>query len=91
VPIVPGILPVTNLAQIQRITSLCGAKLPNKFVAALEAQGDDADGQFRVGIEFAVRQVQDLLNHGIPGIHFYVLNKSHATGAVLQGVKLPNR
>jgi methylenetetrahydrofolate reductase (NADPH) len=89
VPIVPGILPVTSLAQIQRITSLCGARLPKSFVAALSQQGDDAEGQFRVGVEFATRQVEGLLAAGIPGIHFYVLNKSPATAAVLEAVSLP--
>ncbi len=89
VPLVPGILPVTNLAQIQRITSLCGAKLPGRFIAALEKQGDDADCQFQVGVEFAIGQVQELVGSGIPGIHFYVLNKSPATAAVLRAVLLP--
>jgi len=87
-PIVPGILPVTNLAQIQRITSLCGAKLPAEFVQALEAQGDDADRQFAVGVDFATRQVQELIDGGVPGVHFYVLNKSPATAAVLRSITL---
>jgi methylenetetrahydrofolate reductase (NADPH) len=87
-PIVPGILPVTNLAQIQRISSLCGARLPEDFVSALAAQGDDA-GQFAVGIDFAARQVQELVDGQVPGIHFYVLNKSAATAAVLEAVTLP--
>jgi len=87
-PIVPGILPVTNLAQIRRITSLCGAKLPSEFTAALERCGDDAAAQFEVGVEFAVRQVRELLDSGIPGLHFYVLNKSPATSRVLRGVGL---
>ncbi len=84
----PGILPVTNLAQIKRITSLCGAILPVEFTTALERSGDDAAAQFEVGVEFAVRQVRELLDSGVPGIHFYVLNKSSATSRVLRGVKL---
>jgi methylenetetrahydrofolate reductase (NADPH) len=88
-PIVPGVLPVTNLAQIKRITSLCGAKLPPEFTAALEASGDDADAQFEVGVEFAARQVQALVDAGVPGLHFYVLNKSNATSRVLRAVNLP--
>ncbi len=79
VPIVPGILPVTNLAQIQRIASLCGARLPEEFVQALSDHQDDADQQFQVGVQFATRQVQELLDAGVPGMHFYVLNKSQAT------------
>lgn len=85
VPLVPGILPVTNLSQIQRITSLCGARLPESFVSRLGEQ-DDEDWQFRVGVEFAVEQVQQLVDRDIPGLHFYVLNKSQATSAVLREV-----
>ncbi len=87
-PIIPGILPVTNLGQIQRITSLCKAKLPESFIAKL-GQKDDADWQFQIGVEFATQQVQELVDRGIPGVHFYVLNKSPATTAVLQAVKMP--
>ena len=87
-PIVPGILPVTNLSQIQRITSLCKARLPESFVASL-SQRDDADWQFQAGVDFATRQVQELIDAGIPGIHFYVLNKSPATAAVLKAIRRP--
>ena len=85
IPIVPGILPVTNLSQIQRITALCGAQLPPEFVAEL-GRRDDPDWQFQAGVEFATRQVQTLIDRGVPGIHFYVLNKSQATSAVLSAV-----
>jgi len=88
-PIVPGILPVTNLAQIQRIASLCGARLPEDFEIALNRCSDSADDQFAVGVEFATRQVQSLVDGGVPGIHFYVLNKSPATAGVLEAVALP--
>jgi methylenetetrahydrofolate reductase (NADPH) len=87
-PLVPGILPVTNLSQIQRITSMCGARLPARFTAVLAERGDDADWQFRAGVDFAIEQVNELMKSGIPGVHFYVLNRSHATAAVLQGVGL---
>jgi methylenetetrahydrofolate reductase (NADPH) len=87
-PIVPGILPITNLAQVQRITGLCKARLPEDLVAEL-SQRDDADWQFAAGVRQATRQVQELIDAGVPGIHFYVLNKSSATSAVLQGVRRP--
>lgn len=87
-PLIPGILPVTNLAQIQRITSLCKAKLPEAFLAKL-AEKDDAAWQFQAGVEQATEQVQELIDAGVPGVHFYVLNKSPATSAVLRAVKLP--
>jgi methylenetetrahydrofolate reductase (NADPH) len=88
-PIVPGLLPVTNFAQIKRITSLCGAQLPEPFVRKLEAAGDVADEQFKIGVEFATKQAQSLIDAGIPGIHFYVLNRSEATAEVLSKVQLP--
>jgi methylenetetrahydrofolate reductase (NADPH) len=87
VPIVPGMMPVTNFAQIQRIASLCGAKLPADFQAALEQHKDDPEGQFEVGVEFAAQQAAELMAAGIPGIHFYVLNKSEATKRVLTALR----
>lgn len=87
-PLVPGILPVTNLGQIQRITNLCGAQLPPNFVQQL-AQNDNPEWQLQVGIEQASAQVAELIAAGIPGLHFYVLNKSKAIGTVLANVALP--
>jgi methylenetetrahydrofolate reductase (NADPH) len=86
IPIVPGILPVTNLAQIQRITALCKAKLPDAFVSRLSEQ-ESTEWQFRVGVEFATQQVAELLDSGVPGVHFYVLNKSQATSEVLRALR----
>jgi len=88
-PLVPGLLPVTNGAQIQRIAALCGAKLPPQFISDLQKHADDPAGQFEVGVEFATRQTEELLAAGIPGIHFYVLNKSEAAERVLGAVSLP--
>jgi methylenetetrahydrofolate reductase (NADPH) len=85
-PIVPGVMPVTNYAQIRRIASLCKARLPADFTRAFEAAGDDEAAQFEAGVEFAARQVQELLDGGVPGIHFYVLNRSTATARVLRQV-----
>ncbi len=85
IPIVPGLLPVLNLKQVQRITSLCKAKLPSEFVERLEAK-DDADWQFKVGVEHATMQSQELLDAGVPGIHYYVLNKSTATNQILSNL-----
>jgi methylenetetrahydrofolate reductase (NADPH) len=86
-PIVPGLLPVTNLAQVRRITSLCGARLPASFLQALEGAGDDAEAQFEIGVAQATRQAQELIDGGVPGIHFYVLNKSQAAARVLSAVR----
>ncbi len=86
-PLVPGILPVTNLSQIQRITSLCGAQLPQAFIDRLAENENDEEWQLQVGIEQATAQVQDLIEHSVPGLHFYVLNKSRATKAVLDNLQ----
>ena len=85
VPIVPGLLPVLNLKQVQRIASLCKAKLPKQFVDRL-SEKDDVDWQFNAGVEHAIAQTQGLIDAGIPGIHFYVLNKATATNQILENV-----
>jgi methylenetetrahydrofolate reductase (NADPH) len=87
-PIVPGLLPVTNCAQIKRITSLCAAKLPASFIQGLEQAGEDAEAQFRIGVDFATNQTQALVEAGVPGVHFYVLNRSEAATEVLENVRL---
>ena len=89
VPIVPGILPVTSYAQITRITSRGGAKLPKHFRANLERASEDEEAQYHVGVDFATAQVADLVQNNVPGVHFYVLNKSRATTEVLKKVPLP--
>jgi methylenetetrahydrofolate reductase (NADPH) len=89
VPIVPGVLPVTNLAQIRRITSMCGAHLPKALVESLERYEQSPDDQFEVGVDFATEQVQGLIDADVPGVHFYVLNKSPATCRVLRSVTRP--
>ncbi len=87
-PIVPGVMPVTNYAQIRRIASLCKARLPESFTRPFEAAGDDEAAQFEAGVTFAARQVEELIEAGVAGMHFYVLNKSPATVRVLDHVGL---
>ncbi|MEX0670420.1 MAG: methylenetetrahydrofolate reductase [NAD(P)H] [Pirellulales bacterium] len=87
-PIVPGVMPVTNYAQVRRIASLCKARLPEAFTGPFEAAGDDEVAQFEAGVNYAARQVEELIAGGVPGIHFYVLNKSPATVRVLDHVGL---
>lgn len=85
-PLVPGILPVTNFTQIKRIAALCGAKLPPDFERDLTAHKDDAAGQLEIGVAQAVRQCRELLDAGVPGLHFYVLNKAEATSRILKAL-----
>lgn len=84
VPIFPGLMPVTNYAQIQRFTALCGATLPTDFQKELEAVQHDLDAVARLGIRHAAQQCEELLRKGAPGIHFYTLNKSRATREILE-------
>jgi methylenetetrahydrofolate reductase (NADPH) len=86
-PIVPGILPLTNYAQVMRITQMCGARLPEVLLEKLNCAGDDETAQFEVGVDHAIQQVRELIAAGVPGIHFYVLNKSPATVRVLEAVR----
>jgi len=80
VPIVPGILPILNLKGILRFTQLCKAKLPASLIEKLSEKDDEA-WQSKVGVDYAIEQVSDLLQHGIPGMHFYVLNRSDSGSA----------
>ena len=76
VPIVPGLLPIQSAKQIRRITSLCGAKIPPALESELAAAADNDPAAEDVGVRQTIAQATDLLRHGAPGIHFYVLNKS---------------
>jgi methylenetetrahydrofolate reductase (NADPH) len=88
VPIVPGIMPITNVAQIRRITELCGSELPPRLVAQLEARADDPEAVLDFGVAYATLQCAELLAMGAPGIHFYTLNRSPATRAILSALRL---
>ena len=88
VPIVPGILPVTNLTQIRRLTNMCGTHLSPKLVRRLEVHNDDDEGQYAVGVYYAARQAEELIAQGAPGIHFYVLNKSRAAAQICRSLAL---
>ncbi|HEV2088424.1 MAG TPA: methylenetetrahydrofolate reductase [NAD(P)H] [Cryptosporangiaceae bacterium] len=82
VPIVPGVMPVTNVAQIERMTVLSGAEFPPDLAARLRAVADDAEAVRRIGVEVATALCQRLLAEGAPGIHFITLNRSTATREV---------
>jgi methylenetetrahydrofolate reductase (NADPH) len=88
VPVVPGLLPVTSLKQIQRISSLFGAKLPTTFVQELETHPEPGD-QFKVGVDQAIQQTQELIDADVAGLHFYVLNKSDATVQIMSAINRP--
>jgi methylenetetrahydrofolate reductase (NADPH) len=86
VPILPGIMPITNFEQIQRFTAMCGATIPPKLLAELQARRDEPKAVEELGVAFATLQCTDLLRRGAPGIHFYTLNKSPATRAIVSAL-----
>ena len=87
VPIVPGIMPITNYGQIRRITEMCGSVIPAHLVAELDVRADDARAVTDFGVAYATLQCADLLAKGAPGIHFYTLNRSPATRAILSALR----
>jgi methylenetetrahydrofolate reductase (NADPH) len=91
VPICPGILPVQSTAQIKRFTQLCGARLPAVLLAKLEALGTDDEAVTRFGIDYATQQCEELVRAGVPGLHFYTLNRSRATSEILKNLGLHQR
>jgi methylenetetrahydrofolate reductase (NADPH) len=87
-PIIAGIMPITNFEQIKRFTTLCGATIPiplHEQLEARNAEGEEAVAE--LGVAYATLQCADLLARGAPGIHFYTLNKSPATRAILSALK----
>ncbi len=89
-PLIPGIMPITEFARIRRITSLCGAEIPGDLASRLEAAQDDKAAQFEIGVEFATEQCQQLIDSGVPGIHFYVLNRMDACDRILNALQVPD-
>ena len=87
IPIIPGIMPVLNLKQSQRFTKMCGASLSDSLLAKFDGVQDDPDKVREIGINHAIDQCKDLLRLGAPGIHFYTLNRSKATLAILENLQ----
>ncbi|MGI8557317.1 MAG: methylenetetrahydrofolate reductase [NAD(P)H] [Solirubrobacteraceae bacterium] len=88
VPIVPGIMPITNFEQITRFTSMCGASIPAALQAQLELRSEQPAAVAELGVAYATLQCAELLAGGAPGIHFYTLNRSPSTRAILSALRL---
>lgn len=87
VPIVPGIMPITNYEQVQRFTRMCGATVPMRLALQMERVKDQPDAVVQLGVAHATVQCMELLSRGVPGIHFYTLNKSPATRMIVGALK----
>jgi len=88
IPIVPGIISILSAPQIKRFTQLCGSRIPQSLATKLDQLGADDAVAAEFGIEYATKQCEDLLREGVPGLHFYTLNKSHSTVRILKNLKL---
>ncbi len=87
VPILPGIMPFTNVDQVERFTAMCGAKIPAGLRAAMEVRRSDPEGALQLGVAYASLQCADLLRRGAPGVHFYTLNRSPSTRAIVAALR----
>jgi methylenetetrahydrofolate reductase (NADPH) len=87
VPILPGIMPITNVDQVERFTQLCGASIPDRVRRELQLRRGDPQAALEFGVALATLQCADLLRRGAPGIHFYTLNRSSATRAILASLR----
>jgi methylenetetrahydrofolate reductase (NADPH) len=87
IPIIPGIMPITNFKQIKRFTDMCGANIPQQLVSKLEPYQDNLAKTYEIGVEFSINQCRELLARGVPGLHFYTLNKSRATVDIYSSIK----
>jgi len=86
-PIIPGIMPFTNVEQVERFTAMCGASIPPPLRAAMEVRRADPDAARELGVAYATLQCGDLLRRGAPGIHFYTLNRSPSTRAIVAALR----
>jgi methylenetetrahydrofolate reductase (NADPH) len=88
IPIIAGIMPITDFAQIKTITGMCGASIPQRLMEALEWRAHDSDAVLQLGVAYATLQCAELLARGAPGIQFFTLNRSPATRAILSSLRL---
>ena len=88
VPIIAGIMPITQVGQIERMAKMCGSAIPDALLQELHARGEDREAVLDFGVAYATLQCAELLAAGAPGIHFYTLNRSPATRAILSALKL---
>ncbi|HXV48176.1 MAG TPA: methylenetetrahydrofolate reductase [NAD(P)H] [Candidatus Binatia bacterium] len=88
VPIIPGILPILSASQVRRFTSLCGSKIPAALERLLARVENDDDGAVALGIDYATRQCERLIQFGVRGLHFYSLNKSHSVQSICKNLAL---
>lgn len=90
-PVIAGILPVTNVKQLNRMSELSGTPIPSHLSSAFEKVQDSPEDVYKLGVEVATKLSQDLLDSGVPGLHFYTMNTSSATREIYENLKVGNR
>ena len=91
VPVLPGIIPITSIGQIERMAALCGARIPTALRRELEARQDDPRAVAELGVAYATAQAAELLADGAAGVHLYTLNRSPATRAIVSALRAQGR
>ena len=87
VPVIPGIMPVINAAQIQRMVTMCGASFPERFQKIIDKYADNKEALFDAGMSYALSQIIDLLTSDIDGIHLYTMNNPVVAGKICEGIR----
>ncbi len=88
IPIVPGVLPIQSAKQVRRFATMCGAKIPERLESLLSKVEDDDEAAIQLGIDYATEQCEGLLEYGVPGLHFYSLNKARSVMAIHENLNL---
>ncbi len=86
-PIIPGIIPIVNYKQIKKFSDMCGTQIPDELVQQLEPYQDNREKTYQIGVDYAIHQCRELLEEGVPGLHFYTLNKSRATVDIFSEIR----
>ncbi|MGH7885475.1 MAG: methylenetetrahydrofolate reductase [NAD(P)H] [Thermodesulfobacteriota bacterium] len=86
IPVIPGLMPILSARQIKKISSMCGSKIPEHLINQLNNAGDNNDGAEEIGIAQCIAQARELIDNGVPGIHFYVLNRALHIKRILQSL-----
>jgi methylenetetrahydrofolate reductase (NADPH) len=87
IPVIVGVMPITNFKQIKKFADLCGATIPLELAKKLSEVQENPEEVYKIGVDYAIKQVEELLDYGVDGLHFYTLNKAEATRDIIEALK----
>ena len=87
IPIIVGVMPITNYKQIKKFADLCGATIPLELAKRLSEVQENPEEVYKIGVDYAIKQVEELLDYGVDGLHFYTLNRADATKEIIEALK----